>query len=80
MGIPVICNPGVGDTDAIVKQYHSGYLADPHHPDAVIQAMASGAQSFSAKTIIAGAQDYFSLEHGVSTYLSVYRKILPESF
>lgn len=76
LGIPAVCNPGVGDTEEIVRQYHSGCLADPARPDDVVHAIASGSVTFSAEAIAGGARDYFALERGIAEYLNVYRAIL----
>lgn len=78
MGIPVICNSGVGDTDMIVNRYRSGL---------VLQSMDSrefrkGVQFLKQNTFIEktsirdGAIDYFSLSKGVDEYQKVYNGVL----
>lgn len=76
MGIPVVCNSGVGDTDEIVKRYQSGYLVENDDLDAVIRRIGSNEPVFSEAGIIAGAKDYFSLESGVARYAAIYREML----
>lgn len=77
MGIPVICNSGVGDTDEIVKKYNSGILikdfALEDYQSAIMQLEKW--DKFDKKFITAGAQDYFSLEKGVEKYQAVYQAI-----
>lgn len=78
MGIPVICNTGIGDTDTIVKKYDSGDLVDLNDSLSIDKAIAklSNTMNLSSEKIISGAEDYFSLEHGVEKYNSIYKHLL----
>ncbi|OWY25239.1 glycosyltransferase [Sphingobacteriales bacterium UPWRP_1] len=80
MGIPVLCNAHIGDTDAIVQQYASGICIDNFTPEAYLRAAKTMAEtSANPQTAIhirAGAKDCFSLQSGVEQYLAVYQKIL----
>jgi glycosyltransferase involved in cell wall biosynthesis len=77
LGIPIICNSGVGDTDTIVKNYNSGLVinefstANYNH---VIEKYKT--ESFEPTLIRNGAIEYFSLEKGVKSYLEIYSKLL----
>jgi glycosyltransferase involved in cell wall biosynthesis len=77
MGIPVICNDGVGDTTEIVSQFHSGYVL----PDLSTEAMESavenipGLMQLNKQKLADGACDFFSLEKGVETLDHIYRKV-----
>lgn len=76
MGIPVICNSGVGDTASIVNKYLSGITIDHFSRkdySAAIHSLTTGV--FNPETIRKGANEYFSLEHGVREYLKVYQQI-----
>lgn len=77
MGIPAICNAGVGDTDTIVQQYGSGVLvrtmSGQGYEDAVTQLLAT---RFSTEAIREGALEYFPLSEGVSRYAGIYRRVL----
>lgn len=75
MGIPLICNSNVGDTDEIVRKYESGVVVDDFSNEAYASAIAQ-LKSFDATKITAGAQAYFSLEEGVKRYNDVYTDIL----
>lgn len=77
MGIPLICNTGIGDTDFVVNRYGSGRAIDPNQESEVAKLIAEIDQlaALPKAPIIAGAHDFFSLESGVEKYLSVYRKI-----
>lgn len=77
MGIPHICNVGVGDIDHIMQSTDSGYVVTQFNNaeyQAVIAKMATHIPSQQA--IVQGASTYYSLHSGVSKYLSVYKKIL----
>jgi glycosyltransferase involved in cell wall biosynthesis len=78
MGIPIICNTGIGDTDTIVKKYDSGDLVDLNDSLSIDKAIAklSNTMNLSSEKIISGAEDYFSLEHGVEKYNSIYKHLL----
>ncbi len=77
MGVPVVCNTHVGDTDYIVEKYQSGILVRSFNPEAyqdAVQQMMSA--RFDEQQIIAGAQEYFALQNGVQKYAEVYAEIL----
>ncbi|OJX35932.1 MAG: hypothetical protein BGO87_05535 [Flavobacteriia bacterium 40-80] len=74
MGIPVVCNSGVGDTDVIVYKYHSGIVIDTLTEAGYEHALNSDVV-FDQPGIIQGAEEYFSLEQGVGRYLKIYTEI-----
>lgn len=74
MGVPLICNANVGDTDLIVNKYHSGIVIDKFDT-ATYQNNIIDPSKFDADKISEGATDYFSLTEGVHRYLSVYKAI-----
>lgn len=74
MGIPLICNSGVGDTDEIVIKYNSGKVITDFNEASYKKAILDEVQ-FDTKEIENGAKDYFALEEGVNRYLSVYKAI-----
>lgn len=73
MGVPVICNDGIGDSSRIVKHYHSGLVVDLPDYDSCIQVVSD--IRFDEKAIREGALDYFSLDEGIKKYLDIYTKI-----
>jgi len=75
MGVPLICNSDVGDTDEIVNKYHSGVVVNEFSVKSY-QAALNQLGEFDANAIIQGANDYFSLSEGVKKYASVYSEIL----
>lgn len=74
MGIPLICNSGVGDTDEIVKKYHAGYVVSQFNKESMIAALNDDS-NYDENEIISGAKDYYSLDEGVKHYLKVYEAI-----
>jgi glycosyltransferase involved in cell wall biosynthesis len=75
MGIPVICNSGVGDTDQIIRNYNSGYVIEDWKLDDCVDAIKNHTPEFSKDQIRDGACDYFSLESGVEKYARIYRRL-----
>jgi hypothetical protein len=80
MGIPVICNSGVGDSDHIVNKYHSGIVVDEFKEAAYHNAIHQLEQQDweSPTKIREGALDYFSLALGVKTYANIYSSLIGE--
>lgn len=77
MGIPVVCNDGIGDTTEIVEKSSAGYVIREFTEiayDKVINELQ--AASFDRSEIRKGAVDYFSLFKGISLYESVYTQII----
>ena len=77
MGIPIICNAGIGDTDSIVEKYKSGYLVKEFRNSEykkVISKIIYKNEIFSPMKLRNGAMDYFNLEHGVAIYYSIYKE------
>jgi glycosyltransferase involved in cell wall biosynthesis len=72
MGIPVICNSGVGDVDTIVKKYSSGTIVEIDKKFNVESLLNN---AFNEEEIVKGASDYFSLDKGVNSYQTIYEKI-----
>ena len=72
MGIPIICNRGVGDVDFIVEKYNSGFILNDINKvnfDTIIDA------NFKKQTLNEGANQFFSLNKGVISYKYIYEKI-----
>jgi len=77
MGVPVICNIGIGDTDMIIRAYNSGLLINQLIESAYDQAISVYHQAhFESSAIRKGAVHHFSLDEGIHRYKSVYERIL----
>ncbi len=78
MGIPVITAPGIGDVDAIITKYNSGYIVKDFSDIAfaeIIERIKAG-DHFDAKKIREGAIEYYSLDKALIKYSEAYKKIL----
>ena len=74
MGVPLICNANVGDTDLIVTKYESGIVIDKFDKETFKNNIIDP-QNFDSNKISEGAKDYFSLTEGVQRYLRVYKAV-----
>lgn len=75
MGIPLICNAGVGDTDEIVRRYNSG-LVLKDTSEKTLSSFSLDFDGFDREKTMHGADEYFGLDHGVELYFSVYNKFV----
>lgn len=78
MGIPLICNTGVGDTEEIVKTYGCGLLVDVEKVESYDRAVAhfSSLLTIPPEEITHSARECFSLDSGVDKYATVYKHLL----
>ena len=79
MGLPLICNAGVGDVDAIVADTHSGYVLKDFSTQtyyAAVEKIMSG--RLDKGEIRRGAYKYYSLEKGIEQFEIVYSKCIPD--
>lgn len=77
MGLPLICNVGVGDSSDIVSATNSGYVIhsfDIEEYDRVINELRYPISKEEKSQIRATAIQYFSLEDGVSSYIKMYQQ------
>lgn len=75
MGIPLVCNAGVGDTDRIVEQYNAGIVIENLNQLSYSSAVQSS-KDINQEALISGAKDYFSLAEGTKRYLKIYQSII----
>jgi glycosyltransferase involved in cell wall biosynthesis len=71
MGIPIVCNAGVGDTDHIVTTFSSGVVLEELN-ETSYNSQLLAPLTFDKNALIQGAKTYFSLDEGVRSYQSVY--------
>ncbi len=77
MGIPIICNAGVGDTDAIIEKYKCGYVIETFDENSYANASQSLLESPPIPSHgMFGALDFFSLEKGVELYANIYTRLI----
>jgi glycosyltransferase involved in cell wall biosynthesis len=78
MGIPVICNSGVGDVKEIVESTDSGIVIDDFNDreyQKAVDAIPALLQK-SPGSIRSASQKIYDLEQGIALYLKSYRKVL----
>lgn len=73
MGIPLVCNAGVGDTDLIVQKYHAGGIVEDFNDEEYQHAIDT--LDFNKEKSIRGAEEFFSLQSGVTKYYDIYKTI-----
>ena len=74
MGIPVITNSGVGDSDVIINKYKSGILLSEFNSSNYQKAVneIDALLSLAKDSFVKGTDEYFSLNKGNKTYLNIY--------
>lgn len=75
MGIPIICNGGVGDTAELIQKYRAGAIVD-EFSSASYQRAINDLVRYDREEARKGAQEYFALEEGVRRYLRIYSKLI----
>ena len=73
MGVPLICNDGVGDTADLVLKYNSGCVVPSEE---INQFMIEEEFVFDSNKTKEGAKEYFGLDFGLNTFIGVYNKII----
>jgi hypothetical protein len=78
MGIPVICNSGVGDTNYLFSKYTPGILVDNLEEKSYDRAIAriDQAAQIPPQYLRNIALEYFALEKGVSLYHRIYQNLI----
>lgn len=73
LGIPIVCNTGIGDVDKLIRETGAGILVEvpdePHFDTAIQQLLTS---SFSKQAIRKAAEENLSLAHGIENYHKIY--------
>jgi len=74
MGIPIVCNKNIGDTDKLIKDYQSGFIVDEFTETSYLTTVKEifGNNNFNESSTINGAKEYFSLSSGVQKFRQLY--------
>ncbi len=78
MGIPIICNAGVGDTAKVVNDYQAGY-AISNFETSDFESVDLLFPNFNKSNCQNGAKEFYSLDQGVARYQTVYSKLISVS-
>jgi len=82
MGIPVVCNKGIGDTDEIVQNLEAGSLCDPYDEQSMrdsILTVLHMHEKGKFNDLRSRAISFFSLNRGVDIYSGVYQKLTDQA-
>jgi glycosyltransferase involved in cell wall biosynthesis len=76
MGIPIVCNANIGDTDEIIEASNAGVIiknfGEENYKEAIRKLTF---ENFNPSEIRRNAQYYFSLEKGIESYHHVYNNL-----
>ena len=78
MGVPIICNYGVGDSSEIVEKTKSGWVVKEFNITEYTEIINKIDKELSTKNkskIILHSKLLFDLQVGVQTYENIYKKI-----
>ncbi|MFM7667458.1 MAG: glycosyltransferase [Bacteroidota bacterium] len=75
MGIPIICNAGVGDTDKIIQNYRAGIVLDQLN-NHELEKVNLAEIPFDKNKAKQGAIEVYGLGNGIANYYTVYQKLL----
>ena len=78
LGIPIICNIGVGDVDIIMKKCMPELLIKEFSDKEYKRVLNLVFDNYiiNKSKIINTSKAYFSLSQGVNKYLNIYSKVL----
>ena len=77
MGVPIICNSGVGDTDYVLNKYKCGFLVENFNENSYRNIISKIDNTIWNKEIIRNAAGkFYSLKEGVNSYDNAYNKTL----
>ena len=76
MGIPLIVNSGVGDTEKVVTRYKSGIAFNELNENSFQSKSIYHYEDFDRVLTIKGAQEFYGLNKGIDNYFSIYQKML----
>lgn len=76
LGLPIVCNADLGDSDTILKETNTG-IVPRDYSESSLKKSAEELLNFSivAEKIQGVANEYFSLEKAVEKYHSVYKNL-----
>ena len=82
MGIPVICNTGIGDTDEMIRSSQSGVICksfDDKEYDRCSEEILNLEKTLNKEFTRSKAIELFSLENGVNCYHAIYQELITKN-
>jgi glycosyltransferase involved in cell wall biosynthesis len=76
LGIPIICNSGIGDVDSILKKAGNGILIHSFEASSMRKALEEidAVLALDPAASVSCAHEVYSLEEGVKRYEKIYRR------
>lgn len=80
MGIPIICNAGIGDTDEIIRKFNSGKIVEKFSQSGYLSIVddIEKVVKLNKNSIVDGAHQIYSLEQGINKYAYIYDQLIFE--
>lgn len=75
MGVPIVCNSGIGDTDMVIKEYNAGWVTSDFSDESFDKVIDEMSAPLNRESIIRGAIEFYSLQEGVRRYRDVYNQL-----
>jgi len=81
LGIPIICNSGVGDVDEIMKEVDANLIVEQFKKEDYHRVISyvKNNPAINAKEIIDISLNHFSLTKGIESYYQVYQNIFSKN-
>ena len=76
LGIPIICNSGVGDVDEVMERCMPELLVKNFNTQEYERIVDLLLNDFNSEKIIQTSHNYYSLNKGLKKYLDIYKQIL----
>jgi glycosyltransferase involved in cell wall biosynthesis len=79
MGVPVVCNAGVGDVETQVNEAKAGVVIKSFETQSYVDALQEikiNKKAFEKETVLNYVNQHFSLTTGVSLYSEIYSEII----
>ena len=79
MGIPIVCNAGVGDVDIVMNEVMPELMVNSFKEleyQKVVNELVNYHHKIDINKIVETSINYFSLENGVESYYGVYKSVL----
>lgn len=77
LGIPVVCNKGIGDVDSIIERMGGGVVLNEFSNQEYQKAIEEVShKKYDKSTIRSRSESYYELRHAVNTYYLIYQNCI----
>lgn len=74
MGVPIVCNSGIGDSDSIVNRYQAGIVL-LNLTNEEFEKTDLNTSAYNSVVTRSGAKEYFDSEKGIELYSDLYERL-----